>query len=152
MTRQLSAIKLPNEFEKKQTNEIVLTKTSLSVPCTNPFSEALFGVDNVVLVCYVQSRPLAVVKIHHGGHKSLAAARSRPQCLRCFLAVIRKRALESRLGGRRRDKSRRPLDMRSRQIFVISLSVRLRESRTPGAYCVKSRGVELSRYGAQVER
>ena len=67
-------------------------------------------------------------------------------------AKERKRALESRLGGRRRDKSRRPLDMRSRQIFVISLSVRLRESRTPGAYCVKSRGVELSRYGAQVER
>ena len=81
--RQLSANKLPNEFENKQTNEIVLTKTSLSVPRTNPFSEALFGVDNVVLFCYVQSRPL-----HDGGHK--------------------------RFDGRR-DKSRRPLDMRSRQ-------------------------------------
>ena len=68
-----------------KTNEIVLTKTSLSLPHTNPFSEALFGVDNVVLFCYVQSRPFAVVEIQHGGYK--------------------------RLG--RRDKSRRPLDMRS---------------------------------------
>ena len=78
----------PEWIWKKQTNEIVLTKTSLSVPRTNPFSEALFCVDNVVLFCYVQSRPLAVVEIHHGGHK--------------------------RFGGRR-DKSRRPLDMRSRK-------------------------------------
>lgn len=71
LTIQLSASKLPNEIEK---NKRILTKTSPSVPRTNPFSEALFGVDNVVLFSYVQFTLLPVVKILHGGHKTLAAA------------------------------------------------------------------------------
>lgn len=95
---------------KKQTNETVLTKISLSVPRTNPFSEALFGVDNVVLFCYVQSKPLAVVKIHHGGYKLAAAVTDHDDLLTCTVG----------------------------KLFEISLPVRLRESRTPGVYFVKS--------------
>ena len=82
-----------------KTNETVLTKTSLSLPRTDPFSEALFG---VVLFWYVQSRPFAVME----AKSPLAAA-----------VTIHDDLLSCAVG----------------KIFEISLPVRLRESRTPGA-------------------